>query len=1043
MAEEKLIEQTAAGNSAEYEDFHETLGTIVKEGNGELVRVEPEELPRVFLKADGVEEEAVFDWEEKESATTQEAAEKLIAQQWEHYAPYFQDLAPEIPCTRTYKELKNFQWRIGTDADAADFIGVLDGKGDWEQVSIPHYGEPLGVAVTYYRTEFELTPEELEKESLWICFKGVDYKAQVFVNSAPVGSHEGVFSPFACEFTKQARPGKNVCVVMVENDYIPMGNSSEYRGVVHVGEKIFGQQGLGYDEPLVGWHHCPAGMGIWNDVYVEGRSDLFLQDIYVRPLEKDKAEVWVEVYATKVGLHKVALELSLYGQNFEETVFEGMRYEPETENFYWKEQIIPLPMEKSVNLLKIPVEIPNARLWEQDTPWLYQIQIRLLNEQGELVDVRKRHFGMRFFTMDTESLPKGTLRLNGKKMRLRGVGSQGREQWIVFHKQYDRLLKDYLLAKAANVNYLRISQRPVQEEVYDCCDKLGLLVQTDFPASNAIIRSKLAEALRQMQEMERLIRCHPSCFMITYINEACPNGQNRPHRCVTRPEMESFFRCADRIVHMLNPERVIKPIDGDYDPPTPYGLVDDHNYTCWYNGHGLPIGEMHRGYWMKVKPDWHYGCGEYGMEALDPISVVRKYYPKEWIPETDEEPWTPASMPGDPPPQLGHLHYFFYDTPKNLKEWVDASQTYQAQVMDLMTRAFRRMRRMNFYAYHFYMDAHPDGWLKAMADVEGTPKKAFWAYRDASAPVLMDLRYDRFKVSGGETLDIEVRVCNDIDAEIQGACIQYQAYLEDRLLFAGKCEAKVAACDISFQGFLPVQVPPVEKRSLLKVQAVLVGADGERIDAHELKLEVFPHSREQLGKVCLLGVPKILEKSLEQEFELVKVTPEEVNGDTAVLVYDPEQYKAREKELLSAVEQGANLLLFDLPVGVTKIAGSSIEVKKCGMDPVNFVARNGDHPLVADFKADDVRYWYDEEKGYGYPMLYTTFEAPEFESILTSANTGENYDNTDVGRWKKVHAVAEKKLGLGTVRIIQVQLHNRVVSNPVAKILLKRLIRER
>ena len=82
-------------------------------------------------------------------------------------------------------------------------------------------------------------------------------------------------------------------------------------------------------------------------------------------------------------------------------------------------------------------------------------------------------------------------------------------QRLVFLKDYPRLLKDYLLAKVGNINFLRITQRPVQWEVYELCDRLGLLVQTDFPAFGRMRRNTLAEALKQVQEMEHLIRSHP------------------------------------------------------------------------------------------------------------------------------------------------------------------------------------------------------------------------------------------------------------------------------------------------------------------------------------------------------------------------------------------------------------------------------------------------------------------------------------------------------------------------------------------------------
>jgi hypothetical protein len=144
----------------------------------------------------------------------------------ERMMPFLKKLAPALPVTRGVQRIDSFQWRRETDADRADFASVLSGGGVWETVRIPHYGGPLGRAVTYYRTTFELSPAMLERGAMFICCKGVDYKAQVFVNGAYLGSHEGFFAPFEFEFTAQARRGANTLLVKVENDAICMGNDS-------------------------------------------------------------------------------------------------------------------------------------------------------------------------------------------------------------------------------------------------------------------------------------------------------------------------------------------------------------------------------------------------------------------------------------------------------------------------------------------------------------------------------------------------------------------------------------------------------------------------------------------------------------------------------------------------------------------------------------------------------------------------------------------------------------------------------------------------
>ena len=137
-------------------------------------------------------------------------------------------------------------------------------------------------------------------------------------------------------------------------------------------------------------------------------------------------------------------------------------------------------------------------------------------------------------------------------------------------------------------------------------------------------------------------------------------------------------------MRILNPERVIKHVDGDYDPPSET-LPDNHCYCGWYNGHGLELGRLHRGYWMPLNRDWLYACGEVGAEGLDPADLMRRRYPAKWLPGRDESVWTPDVIQGA---QTGKFHYMWFDTQHTLEAWVRESQRHQAWA----TRLFAERR---------------------------------------------------------------------------------------------------------------------------------------------------------------------------------------------------------------------------------------------------------------------------------------------------------------------------------------------------------------
>ena len=170
---------------------------------------------------------------------------------------------------------------------------------------------------------------------------------------------------------------------------------------------------------------------------------------------------------------------------------------------------------------------------------------------------------MRSFETGEDGGKKGMFFLNGKAMRLRGANTMGYEQQDVMRGDFDMLLYDMLMAKACNMNFLRLTQRPVQKEIYELCDTIGLLIQTDLPLFTNMRRTKFASALGMCEDMERLIRPYACTVLISYMNEPFANASGKPHRHFVRHELEDFFSACDKAVLLLNPDRAIKHIDGD------------------------------------------------------------------------------------------------------------------------------------------------------------------------------------------------------------------------------------------------------------------------------------------------------------------------------------------------------------------------------------------------------------------------------------------------------------------------------------------------
>lgn len=1027
-------------------------GGISTEGKG-LEASKPEVFTKEVWALESAEAPYIF----PPKMHTGEELYRELERQKEQYRPFMRKLAPVFETLEQRQELKEFYWREETEADRTDFPGVLEGRGEWQKVTVPHYGGPLGNAVTYYRTGF--SAERNSDEGIYLLFRGVDYIADVFVNGALAGSHEGFFAPFELDITKYVKAGENTLVVRVKNDFVHKRNERRRGETMYGGDKIYAATGPGYDDPQMGWHHCPPGMGIWQPVYVEVKNRCSIRDIYVRPLpEEDRAEVWMEIFKSDPGYQEIQVNLSLYGRNFRDTVFENLCYKPSTgcavglgDSFTEAnltatgeiERPVQLFMEKGMNYLRIPISMKGFRWWTQKVPYLYEIQAELRDREGRVLHRASQSFGMRSFYMDTEEVPRGNFYLNGEKIRLRGANTMGHEQQCVMKGDMEQLTEDILLAKICNMNFLRLTQRPVQEEVYEYCDMLGLITQTDLPLFGVLRIPQFAEALRQAEEMEKIVRKHPCNILVSYINEPFPNAYNQPHRHLSRANLMRFFTCADEVVKMNNPERVTKHVDGDYDPPSTT-LPDNHCYTMWYNGSGVDAGALHKGYWLPVKKDWNYGCGEFGTEGLDSLEMMEKYYPREWLPDAagGEKDWTPAKIVAS---QSWNFHFFFYDTPHTLRGWIQASREHQAWAAKWMTEAFRRNSRIVSMAIHLFIDAFPAGWMKAIMDADRNPKPAYFAYRDALTPVMLSLRTDRMSYHPGERVSVEVWGCNDENKNYENMKICYQAEwckengarewydntARGKMIGQGAVRTGLPLCSSAYLGSVEFEIPQEieqeEGRGKILFTAGILTEEGVLLHYNQMALQVREdcHVAGTAG-ACLIGERgKAYEAA--RELDLKVRTRKEMQPGDVFLADDWKAFEIIEEEVLAEVLRGRKLVFLELEPGSYRIGQAVVTVKGSGMLPMHFVSTDTGHRLVENFEAFDFSNWYDKKEDRITPILDTTFTGEGFRPILQSGNTDEN------GEWGHAAAAAEIPMGLGRIYVCQVKLAGRMADNPAAK----------
>lgn len=928
----------------------------------------------------------------------------------ERYRPFLCNYARTVSTPIVKKQLKDFAYRKETEADRKNFFGVLQGRGNWERVTLPHYVGPEGKWNAFYVATLRIGTLQRDKEYA-IDFEAVDYAAEVYLNGRLVAQHTGFFAPFSAIVTPYLKEGDNTLLVVVKNDVPTFGAPVD--GKRQFGNKIYAATGLGYDDPDLGWHHCPAGAGIFGKVFFVECNRQRITDIYVQPNIDDGT---VRVHTTFYNFVQAActrkVRYTIEGRNFKETVAENV-----------KGKINEVFIEE--NYLDETFTIPNCRLWTPSEPYLYAVTVTLLDENDCVVDEKQTHFGMRKFAMDENSTPKGKFYLNNERIVLRGANEMGHFSRAVMEDDYEQVVDDILTAKEAGLNFYRFTQRPVLDDIYTYFDMMGMLCQTDFPLFCFLRESVVGDAVKQVDEMERLTRNHPCVVVESFCNETADSEDYHWEQYgLGRMQMEEFFEAARRIVRLNNPDRVVKYCDGDYSAVEhSYGINDFHCYTYWYSGHGMPAGKFDKGYLPPIRQEWMTGCGEYGVDGLDYYKLMKKYYPKQWLPKTDDEPWTPKRIKKA---QCFSNHSQFFPEQTTIEAWIEESQKYQREAITAYVHALRR--RIDYVqssAVHLLIDAWPAGWTKALVGVDRIPKPAYYAFKEANLPVRISIRKDKYTVYADDEVRVETFGLNDTTANVH-ANVTVSVY------FGGELQATYAK-DGEIEGI-----------SSTYLGDVIVCPNGF-VGNVRVVAKMTENGRDTYATLAFDSVAvndKATKTPLVYGEKLAELTTLcSGNVDENVVFCDNVEYRNRQDELEAKIVNGGRVVVFtDRPIRVFdedilfKIHNVTDEIDTCRM-----AWHSESDPVVAEFAPMAFNNIYNAE--YDYQDLLAWFHF-NWEGSNELLYTLEDSDPDERCMHKKhVMVMASKRYGKGELVLSTVSaLKGCIGRNPYLDKLLINLI---
>lgn len=375
------------------------------------------------------------------------------------------------------------------------------------------------ISESYFLSDFVyrgkiLAPASGYGERVFLCFDGINWKADVRLNGKDLGRIEGAFVRTRFDVTDIVRTG-------AENDvevYI-YRNANPGAAKQNSLERCASNGGvLGADNPTfhasAGWDWMPSirgrNIGIWDDVRFETCGEVLVEDPFVRTSlnlpDTTRASVVVEAGLRNTTHREIAASFSArFGEK-------------------WDRREVRIPAGSTVKV-SVPFEINDPALWWPNgygRQNLYDVRLEA-RIGGAVSSVREFRTGIREITSSDEG-GRLTLWVNGRRL----MGKGGNWGFSESNLRYRAREYDIAVGYHQQQNFTMIRNwvgQVADEEFFEACDRHGIMVWQDFWLANPYDGPNPDDEgmfLKNADDFVRKIRNHPCIALYCGRNEGMP-----------------------------------------------------------------------------------------------------------------------------------------------------------------------------------------------------------------------------------------------------------------------------------------------------------------------------------------------------------------------------------------------------------------------------------------------------------------------------------------------------------------------------------------
>lgn len=543
---------------------------------------------------------------------------------------------------------------------------------DWTVVSLPNGIEYLPTEASgcinyqgevWYRKHF--APDAaLKGKKLFLHFEAIMGKSKVFVNGKLLTEHFGGYLPVIVDVTDALDwNGDNVIAVWADNSDDPSYPPGKAQDVLDY--TYFG--------------------GIYRDCWLIAHNQVFITD---PNYENEVAGGGLFVAFGKVSDALAEVQLKIQVRNAAKKSFSGqVEYtllQPDGTEVARLSDKIRVKAGKATTVSD-QMTVKQPMLWTPSTPTLYNLLVRVLDKDGNVIDGYRRRIGIR----SIEFKGKDGFYLNGKPYEKPLIGANRHQDFAVVGNAVANSIhwRDARKLKEAGMEIIRNAHCPQDPAFMDACDELGLFVIVNTPGWQ-FWNDAPEFAQRVYSDIRNVVR----------------RDRNHPSVWLWEPILNETWYPAD---FARNTRDIV---DAEYPYPYCYSGSDSEA-----RGHeNFPVYFAHPANMQ---------------DASKEIDPTKTYFTREWGDNVDD--WSSHNSPsrvarnwGEEPMRVQARHY--------------ASPSYPVTSYDILYKQSpQHVGGCLWHSFDHQRGYHPDPFYGGLMDVFRQPKYSYYMFM-AQRPAVKD-----------------------------------------------------------------------------------------------------------------------------------------------------------------------------------------------------------------------------------------------------------------------------------------------------------------